>query len=161
GIIIATCAVISLMAFGKGNMEEALEEIRRQGTTNVIIRSVKPMDESQSQRRAWVANYGLTWDDYDRCRMIETVVGQVPMRVFPQEARRLDRVFNARLVATTEDYARINRFELAAGRFLVDGEDQADEGDDQRLRNVVVLGARVAEDLFPFESPVGQSVVLN
>jgi len=32
-IIIATAAVIALMAFGKGSMEDALEDIRRQGTT--------------------------------------------------------------------------------------------------------------------------------
>src|SRR5256714_13611979 len=85
GIIIGTGAVIILMAFGKGSMEDALEDIRRQGTTNVIVRSVKPMDETTTQRRSWVANYGLTWDDYDRCKMLETVIGDVPMRIFPQE----------------------------------------------------------------------------
>src|SRR6516162_6061706 len=55
GIIIGTAAVITLMAFGKGSMEDALEDIRRQGTNNVIVRSVKPMDEtSGTQRRSWV-----------------------------------------------------------------------------------------------------------
>src|SRR5262249_12986359 len=58
-------------------------------------------------------------------------------------------------------YAKINRFEMALGRFLIDGQDQLDEGDAQRFRNVIVLGARVAEDLFPFEDPLGHSVVLN
>src|ERR1700683_5385385 len=68
GIIIGTSAVIALMAFGKGSMEDALEDIRRQGTTNIIIRSIKPLDEtSSSSKRSWVANYGLTWDDYSRC----------------------------------------------------------------------------------------------
>src|SRR3954471_19799857 len=77
GIIIGTSAVIILMAFGKGSMEDALEDIRRQGTTNVIVRSVKPVDESSgSQRRSWVAKYGLTWDDFDRCspQMMNTIV---------------------------------------------------------------------------------------
>jgi putative ABC transport system permease protein len=161
GIIIGTLAVITLMAFGKGSMEDALEDIRRQGTTNVIVRSIKPTDETTTAKRSWVVNYGLTWDDYDRCTMLETVIGKVPMRVFPYEVRRLDRVFQARVVATSEDYAKINRFEMAVGRFLVDGEDQRDEGDDQRFRNVIVLGARVAEELFPFEEIVGQTVVLN
>ncbi|MBI3412200.1 MAG: ABC transporter permease, partial [Planctomycetes bacterium] len=161
GIIIGTGAVIVLMAFGKGSMEDALEDIRRQGTTNVIVRSMKPTENTEGKPK-WVQNYGLTWDDYDRCKMIETVVGTVPMRIFPQEVRRLDKKSkDARVVATTEDYAKIHRFEMAVGRFLVDGEDQLDEGDDQRFRTVVVLGARVAEELFPFEQPVGQSVVLN
>jgi putative ABC transport system permease protein len=161
GIIIGTGAVIVLMAFGKGSMEDALEEIRQQGTTNLIVRSVKPVDDTSAQRRSWVASYGLTWDDYDRFKTIGTVVQDVPMRIFPQEVRYLDRKINARVVATTATYAHINRFTMAVGRFLVDGKDQNDEGDDQRFRNVVVLGSRVAETLFPFEQPVGQSVVIN
>ena len=51
GIIIGTGAVITLMAFGKGSMEDALEDIRRQGTTNVIIRSVKPMDDHGGRKQ--------------------------------------------------------------------------------------------------------------
>jgi putative ABC transport system permease protein len=161
GIIIGTSAVISLMGFGKGSMDDALEDIRRQGTTNVIIRSVKPTDDNTQSKTRWIANYGLTWKDYERFLMIDTVVGSVPMRIFPQDVRYLDREVQVRLVATTQDYARINRFEMASGRFIVDGEDQHDEGDDQRFRNVIVLGAAVARQLFPFEQPVGRAVVMN
>ena len=163
GIIIGTAAVISLMAFGKGSMEDALEDIRRQGTTNVIVKSVKPVDDvsNAGQKRSWVVRYGLTWDDYDSFKLLETVTGEVPIRTFPYEVRRLDKSFNAQLVATTEDYRRINNFEMAMGRFLIDGEDQMDEGDDKRFRTVVVLGSRVAEELFPFEEVLGQSIVLN
>ena len=75
GIIIGTAAVIALMAFGKGSMEDALEDIRQQGTTNLIVRSVKPTDETQQGRTSWVARYGLTWEDYNRCRTLEAVVG--------------------------------------------------------------------------------------
>ena len=50
---------------------------------------------------------------------------------------------------------------MALGRFIIDGHDQADERDAQRLRNVVVLGSGVAEELFPFEEVVGQAVVIN
>src|SRR5437762_1782143 len=61
GIIIGTAAVIALMAFGEGSMHDALEDIKRQGATNIIIRSVKPVDDSSSQRRSMIANYGLTY----------------------------------------------------------------------------------------------------
>jgi putative ABC transport system permease protein len=142
-------------------MEDALEDIRRQGTTNVIVSSVKPVDAPASARPTWVANYGLAWEDFERFKLIDTVIGHVPMRIFPQEARHLGRKVSARVVATTEAYANINRFEIAAGRFLRDGEDQADEGDAQRLRNVAVLGSGVATALFPFEKATGQAVVIN
>ena len=161
GIIIGTASVIALMAFGRGSMEDALEDIRRQGTTNVIVSSVKPVDAPASARPTWVVNYGLTWEDFERFNLIDTVIGQVPMRIFPQEARYTGRKVSARVVATTEAYARINRFEMAAGRFLRDGKDQADEGDGERLRNVVVIGSGVARELFPFEEAIGKAIVVN
>ena len=161
GIIIGTASVIALMAFGRGSMEDALEDIRRQGTTNVIVSSVKPVDTSASATLRWNVSYGLTWEDFERFKLIDTVVGQVPMRIIPQEARHIGRKVSARVVATTEAYAKINHFEMAAGRFLRDGEDAADEGDGQRLRNVVVLGSGVARELFPFEEALGKAVVIN
>src|SRR2546430_6733823 len=82
GIIIGTAAVIALMAFGKGSMEDALEDIRRQGTTNVIITSQKPTDGMAATNK-WVLSFGLTWEDYARCTAVDTVVGKVPMRIFP------------------------------------------------------------------------------
>src|SRR5947209_163616 len=39
GIIIGTGAVIILMAVGEGNMRDALEDIKRLGATNIIVRS--------------------------------------------------------------------------------------------------------------------------
>src|SRR5215475_4235143 len=66
GIIIGTGAVITLMAFGEGSMQDALEDIRRMGATNIIIRSVKPPEDSTAQNRTRIANYGLTWADYQR-----------------------------------------------------------------------------------------------
>src|SRR5262249_3950786 len=66
GIIIGTLAVITLMGFGEGSMHDALEDIKRQGATNIIIRSVKPPDDSSTTRRTRVANYGLTYTDYER-----------------------------------------------------------------------------------------------
>src|SRR6478735_6881761 len=64
GIIIGTAAVIALMAFGEGSMQDALEDIKRMGATNIIVKSVKPPDDSNSTRRIRVALYGITKADY-------------------------------------------------------------------------------------------------
>ena len=104
GIIIGTGAVIALMGFGEGSMHDALQDIKRLGATNIIIRSVKPPDDSSTQRRTRVARYGLTYDDYDRFATLlrdGTVIRMVPMRIFPQEVRYLERMHNSRVVATT------------------------------------------------------------
>ncbi|MCI0741025.1 MAG: ABC transporter permease, partial [Gemmataceae bacterium] len=69
GIIIGTAAVISLMAFGEGSMHDALEDIKRQGATNIIVRSIKPPDDGSSQRRSFTVTYGLTYADFERFQM--------------------------------------------------------------------------------------------
>jgi putative ABC transport system permease protein len=161
GIIFGTAAVISLMAFGEGSMRDALDDIERQGAKNIIIRSVKPPDEASSQRRSFIVTYGLTDGDYERMQMIDSVVKSVPMRIFPQEIRRLHHMHNGRVVGTTAQYQKVNKIELVMGRFLVDADEVTDEGDDTGMRNVCVLGSEVAEALFPFEHPLGQTIVLN
>jgi len=155
GIIIGTLAVIALMAFGEGSMKDALDDIARQGATNVIIRSVKPPDDSSTQRRTRIAIYGLTYADYDRFTTIPSITQRVPMRIFPQEIRFLERMQNGRVVATTADYADVNtEVRMAAGRFL-------DDTDDRGMLNVAVLGSAVADKLFPYEDPLKQSVRLG
>jgi putative ABC transport system permease protein len=157
GIIIGTGAVIALMAFGEGSMHDALEDIKRMGATNIIIRSVKPPDDSSSTRRTRVAMYGITRADYAKIATMEqsgTVTRMVPMRVFPVEIRRLAKMHNGRAVGTTPEYADVNKLELAAGRFLV-------PEDDLRMRNVCVIGSTVAEKMFPFSDPMGDTVRLG
>ena len=161
GIIIGTGAVITLMAFGEGSMHDALEDIKRQGATNIIVQSVKPVDDASSQKRSFIAAYGLTYADYDQFLILDTIVGSVPMRYFPQEIRNLHRMFNGKVVGTTAAYQNVNRIDLVEGRFLIDSDEVDKPGDDNDLRNVVVLGSDVAEALFPFQSAVGKSIVLN
>src|SRR5213082_1922040 len=77
GIIIGTAAVIILMGFGEGSMQDALEDIKRLGATNIMIRSVKASDESSTARQQRIAVYGLTWGDYLRMQTLPTVVRMV------------------------------------------------------------------------------------
>ena len=152
GIIIGTCSVISLMSFGEGSMQDALDDIKRQGATNIIIRSVKPPDESSTSSKGFVTTYGLTRDDLDQFTTFGDMVGQmVPMRVFPTETRYLERIINARVIATVPDYQIVNKLQMSRGRFLTDD-------DDTELDNYCVLGSEAADKLFPYEDPVGHSV---
>src|SRR5437764_6489481 len=69
GIIIGTAAVIVLMAFGEGSMRDALEDIKRQGATNIMVMTVKPPPQAGgSHRDVQVARYGLTQEDANRFR---------------------------------------------------------------------------------------------
>jgi putative ABC transport system permease protein len=152
GIIIGTSAVISLMAFGEGSMQDALEDIKRQGATNVIVRSVKPPDDSATANRSFVTTYGMTQRDLNRFSTFGDAVSRtVPMRVFPSEARYLERLANVRCIATVPEYADVNKLQLARGRFLTDR-------DDEQMENVCVMGSEAADRIFPFQDPIGQTI---
>jgi putative ABC transport system permease protein len=155
GIIIGVASVIALMAFGEGSMQDALEDIKRQGATNIVVRSVKPADNSQSSQRSWVTTYGLVQRDLDRIRTFgDVILRVVPIRVFPTEIPYQDRTWPVRVIATTPEYADIHKFEMAGGRFLT-------EIDDFESKNVCVLGSEVADKLFPFENPLGREIELR
>src|SRR5881227_3301483 len=83
GIIIGTAAVISLMAFGEGSMQDALDDIKRLGATNIIIRATKPPEGSSTTQQR-IAVYGLTYPDYELFGTIDAVRRRVPMRIFAQ-----------------------------------------------------------------------------
>src|SRR5438445_2857743 len=100
GIIIGIAAVITLLAFGEGSMQDALQDIKRLGATNIIIRGMKP-PESTGTTQQRIAVYGLTNSDYDLFGTIDAVTRRVPMRIFVQEIRYLGRKHNGRLVATS------------------------------------------------------------
>ena len=78
----------------------------------------------------------------------------VPMRVFASEVRYLGRSANGRLVATTDEYAVVNKLALSRGRFL-------NEEDNRLKENCCVMGAGLADKLFPFEDPLGKAVVIR
>jgi putative ABC transport system permease protein len=155
GIIIGTLSVVTLMAFVEGSMQDALDDIRRLGATNIIVRSVKPPDDSSTQRRTRVAIYGLTYDDYDRFLTIGSVTRRVPLRTAVNyEIRNLQYMLSGRVVATVPEYAEVNTLRLASGRFL-------NEDDDHLMLNVAVLGSKAAERLFPYGDPLGQTIRLG
>jgi putative ABC transport system permease protein len=154
GIIIGTGSVIAMMSFAKGNMQDTLDDIKRQGATNIIVASVKPSDDATSARRTMIAAYGLTMTDYECFQTIPHIVRWVPMRKFPQEFRRFERMHTGKLVGTTPEYPEITKIELTAGRFF-------NPDDDLHKENVAVVGAWVADTLFPFDDPLDQTIVMR
>lgn len=149
GIFIGTSTVIWLVAMGEGVSQEAQRSIKELGATNIIVRSVKPPDETSDQASP-LATYGLLREDYRRIRSnLPNLTRAIPMREIRREVRVQDRAIDAKLVGCTGDYRSLNRLSMARGRWL----SKRDEGD-----NVIVLASDVARNLFPLVDPVGQSV---
>lgn len=163
GIVFGVFSVIAMVAIGEGASAQAQQQILALGATNIIIVTVKPPTDTQSsgsggsggRRGFMVPQYGLLRSDYDLLtKTIPTISGAVRMREVPSEARYLQRTLNVRLVGSTTEYLDMNHLAVLRGRFLTD-EDEAE------VANVAVLGAETASTLFPFEDPLGQSVLIR
>src|SRR6267142_2177311 len=84
GLAVLLVTGLVAWAFGEGSMQDALEDIKRQGATNIIVRSVKPPDDSATANRSFVTTYGLVQKDLAKISTFGDVVTRtVPIRVFP------------------------------------------------------------------------------
>ena len=104
GIIIGTGAVISLMAFGEGSMHDALEDIKRAGATNIIVRSVKPPDDSATSQRGFVTTYGLVQRDLNKSG--KTIIMVPHENDIAAWARRVVRLRDGRVESDVRNDAR-------------------------------------------------------
>ena len=165
GIVLGVCSVISMVAIGEGASAQAQQQVLALGATNIIVLTVKPPTDSQSSggsgggggRRGFFAvpQYGLLRADYDLLtKTLPTITGAVRMREVPSEARYLQRTLNVRLVGSTTEYLDMNHLAVLRGRFLSDE-------DESETANVAVLGAETASTLFPFEDPLGKSILIR
>jgi putative ABC transport system permease protein len=154
GIVFGVASVIVMLAVGEAARFKVIEQIRELGATNIIVRSVKPLDEDKDQANSELLTYGLTRDDMDRlAATLPTVRSVTPLREFRHDVRRLDRKLEARVVSVMPEYQKMNGLKMARGRFL-------SQLENERFENVAVLGAETAEILFPLEDPVGRTLFI-
>jgi putative ABC transport system permease protein len=147
GIVFGVFSVIAMLAIGEGASAQAQKQIVALGATNIIVRSIKPVEGSSTdQNAAGSARYGLTRTDFKRLeKTISTITNAIPVRELPREAR---------LVGCTADYLEVNHLKVTKGRFLSDA-------DQDTRANVVVLAHEVAMDLFPIEEPLGKAIQID
>ena len=133
GIMIGVTAVIWLVAICEGVSYQAQQQIKDLGATNIIVRSIKPPQESARAGGGFFIEYGLLREDYDRIlATVPAIREAVPMREISREVRNLDRVLDAKLVGCSPGYRDLNHLHMARGRFLTDQ-------DMEEVANVAVL----------------------
>jgi putative ABC transport system permease protein len=154
GIIFGVCSVIAMLAIGEGASYEAQEAIKRLGSTNIIITSVKPTDDqaSNTQEQSQVLEYGVTYQDVER--ITTTIPGirtVLPIRLIREDVQYAGAKRDAQIIGTLPSYLQLKNLAVDRGRFLTD--------EDQRRRsNVCVLSSRLAELLFPYQDPLAEAV---
>jgi len=153
GIVFGVCSVIAMLAIGEGASYEAREQIRRLGSNNVIIRSVKPPEEQgASQSRSVAVEYGITYKDIDR--IAATIPGIdliVPSRLIRRNVWVGGNSVDCDIRGTLPSYLQVTTNRVGRGRFFTQT-----ELDDKK--NVCVIEESMANRLFPIDDPLGKTV---
>tara|TARA_R110002096_G_scaffold88884_6_gene202816 strand:- start:1983 stop:4022 length:2040 start_codon:yes stop_codon:yes gene_type:complete len=157
GIVFGVSSVIAMLAIGEGASHEAQEQIRKLGSQNVIVRSVKPPGSSSdsSSNRSYVLEYGVTARDVRQ--MLATIPGikmVVPNREIGDYVRHKTRRVDARISGVIPIFPEMRNRNILEGRFfnLLEMESR---------QNVCVLNREAAKKLFPLDPVIGGTVKLD
>ncbi len=150
GIVFGVSSVIAMLSIGEGASKEALEQIRKLGSTNILISSMKPVeDEAASTVRSHMSMYGLLYED--ELRIVETfpaVKRVAPVKEIRKEGRLYERALELRVVGTTPAWFDLVQRSFVAGRGIL-------ERDIESHAHVVVLTEYGARRLLATERAIG------
>jgi putative ABC transport system permease protein len=154
GVVFGVASVVAMLAIGEGASYEAQEQIRKLGSQNIILHSVKPPDGqgSSGESRSMISEYGLTLRDIEQIR--QTVPGiriVVPSRYISENIWNLDRSVDGHVMGVLPVYPEMRNRQILEGRFFNDLEMHD-------FLPVCVINETVAARLFQLSSPVGKSV---
>ncbi len=153
GMVFGVCSVIAMLAVGEGVSHEAQEQIRRLGSSNIILRSLKPdEDKRPSTQRSYVIEYGLSYADLKAIReILPNVRLVVPARIIRSYVFNATRRIDGEVFGTVPWYPEMRNVRMVAGRFFGDEEMET-------KKNVCIVSTVAAETLFPIDSPLGRNV---
>jgi putative ABC transport system permease protein len=156
GIVFGVGSVVAMLSVGEGASKEAMDAIRKLGSNNIIINSIKSVEEeSTSTTHSHLAIYGLTFEDYVRITETFKVIRQTaPVKLIRKEGRLGERAMELRIVGTTPVWFELVQRPIVAGRVLVDS-------DDDERAPAAVLTEFGARKLLAAENTIGQTLKIG
>ncbi len=155
GITFGVCSVIAMLAIGQGAGYEAQRQIAALGSHNIILQSVPPPRDTDSDDNAFVLEYGLRYLDAERIKnTVPNVSVLTQARKIRQTAKRGVWSLETNLVGTSPWYPEAGNLRVREGRFF-------EERDMHQRANVCVAGRKAAETLFPFGGAVGNIINID
>ncbi len=153
GVVFGVGSVVAMLSVGEGASQEALEQIRKLGSNNIIISSAKSVQEEQaSTAHSHMSIYGLTYADLERVASSFKNIREVaPVKLVRKEARLRERAMELRVVGTTPEWFDLVPRDVLAGRVIL-------PSDQQRQAPVAVLTEFGARKILATENTIGQTV---
>jgi putative ABC transport system permease protein len=156
GIVFGVGSVVAMLSVGEGASKEAMDQIRKLGSNNIIISSIKSIEEeSTSTTHSHMGIYGLTYEDGVRVAETFKSIRQVaPVKLIRKEGRLGERALELRIVGTTPVWFELVQRPVVAGRVLI-------ASDDDERAPAAVLTEFGARKLLAAENTIGQSLKIG
>jgi len=153
GVIIGVGSVIALMSVGQGAEAGITETFEDLGTNVIYVNSQTPGVETLAAMQ--MASPSLTVDDAEAiAQRVPSVTSVAPVNENYVEIAYGDENIVAIVEGSTPEFEDIFNYPTAEGRFITDR-------DVSSRAMVLVVGSKIAEDLFGDESAVGQKVKVS
>lgn len=153
GVVFGVGAVVGMLAIGEGARLESIRQIEELGVNKIIVRSVvEPRDSNSTDtsgeagiRAQDIVHLHNNFDNVQAILPITHWRGRIVSQWFEQR--------NGHVLGVPIEFPEITNARLsgAQGRFIT-------QTDQSESASVCVLGSRMAELLFQFRNPIGESV---
>jgi putative ABC transport system permease protein len=162
GVIIGVWTVMAIASIISGIDEAVKKEIESFGTRSIIISKYEPGIHVGRRTREERMRKDLTYDDAMALRALPAVETSVPFLDITSDFFGAKLNVSAggktstavRLQGTLPDYERAGIMIISKGRWFSQFENDTNQ-------QVAVIGSTVADNFFPFESPVDQSIQIG
>ncbi len=154
GIIIGVGAVIALMSVGRGAQASITASMQELGTNILFVQPHNPDAPGLAGLSPSYANPTMTMDDVKAIADIRWVTATAPTNENFAEVTYGDESKVAVIEGSTPDFQALMNYKLAEGQFITDRHVASRD-------TVLVLGNKVAQDIFGGVSPIGKKVKLK
>jgi putative ABC transport system permease protein len=153
GVAVGIAAVIALTSLGEGARRYVIQEFSSLGTNLLIVLPGK-VETTGAMPFGGVVN-DLTIDDYRAvATRLPIVLRAAPLATGEEKIRSGGLARSVSVIGTTAELADVRQFRVGAGQFLPPRD--PDQGGSE-----IVLGVKVAEELFGSANPLGEVVRLG
>jgi putative ABC transport system permease protein len=154
GVVFGVGSVVAMLSVGEGASKSTLEQIKKIGSNNIIIASMKSVEEqnTSNQSSSFMSVYGLKYADNERlAATFSTIKNSVPVKIINKSGTLGQRTLDLRVVGTTPLWFKLVKRDLMAGRVLV-------EQDSKNKERSLVLTEYGARRLLATRNTIGQDI---
>ncbi len=156
GVIISVTTLIAVISVIEGMNRYIADRVANMGSNVFLITRFPILTDAEEFFKAARRNRNINWEDYEAVRdgmRLAQAVG-LEVRLYGGARYGTRDLADVNIRGVTANIAEMDVEEVAAGRYVSDS-------DDRHRAMTAVIGAEVAERLFPGVDPLGKTILVD